>query len=54
MGIPHGPHPGKYEGSIGKKSTDELAIMIDTFKPLNVSSNTEECDDQKYPKSWML
>ena len=33
MGLPHGPQPGKYEGSIGKKSTEELAVMIDTFKP---------------------
>ena len=54
MGIPHGPHPGKYESSIGKKSTDELAVMIDTFKPLNISSNTEECDDSDYPKSWII
>ena len=54
MGIPHGPHPGKYESSIGKKSTDELAVMIDTFKPLNISLETDACDDSKYPKSWIL
>ena len=36
MGLPHGPQPGKYEESIGKKKTDELAVMIDTFKPLDV------------------
>ena len=33
-GIPHGPHPGTYEGSIGKTRTDELAVMVDTFRPL--------------------
>ena len=54
MGIPHGPHPGKYEASIGKKSTDELAVMVDTFKPLNIASDTDECDDSEYPKSWIL
>ena len=54
MGIPHGPHPGKYESSIGKKKTDELAVMIDTFKPLNISLDTDECDDSEYPKSWVL
>ena len=38
MGMPHGPHPGAYEASIGVKRTDELALMIDTFKPLPVAS----------------
>lgn len=33
-GLPHGPHPGSYEGSIGSARTDETAVMIDTFKPL--------------------
>ena len=37
MGLPHGPQPGKYEGSIGKKETEELAVMIDTFAPLRVA-----------------
>ena len=54
MGMPHGPHPGKYEASIGKKSTDELAVMVDTFKPLNVALDADECDDSEYPKSWVL
>ena len=54
MGIPHGPHPGKYEASIGKKNTDELAVMVDTFKPLNVALDADECDDAEYPKSWIL
>lgn len=52
-GIPHGPHPGAYERSIGKKSTEELAVMIDTFRPLMVTENALKLDDGKYYKSWM-
>ncbi len=37
-GIPHGPHPGTYEGSIGKTRTDELAVMVDTFRPLQLTT----------------
>ena len=36
-GIPHGPHPGAYERSIGKEKTEELAVMVDTFKPLKIT-----------------
>ena len=53
MGLPHGPQPGKYEESIGKKSTDELAVMIDTFKPLNVTKSALNIDDAYYPLSWL-
>lgn len=52
-GIPHGPHPGTYEASIGKKGTEELAVMIDTFKPLEVTENALKIDDGKYYKSWL-
>ena len=52
MGIPHGPQPGKYEESIGKKKTDELAVMIDTFNPLYITSDAKKCSDKKYPLSW--
>ena len=51
-GIPHGPHPGAYERSIGKKGTEELAVMIDTFKPLQVTKNAMRIDDGKYYRSW--
>ena len=51
-GIPHGPHPGAYERSIGKKETGELAVMIDTFKPLQVTENAMRIDDGKYYRSW--
>jgi len=52
-GIPHGPHPGAYERSIGKTETEELAVMIDTFKPLQVTENALRLDDGKYFKSWL-
>ena len=52
-GIPHGPHPGAYERSIGQKETKELAVMIDTFKPLQVTKAALEIEDDGYYKSWL-
>ena len=52
-GITHGPHPGKYEGSIGKKETEELAVMIDTFKPLKIADGLDEAEDKGYYLSWI-
>jgi len=52
-GIPHGPHPGAMERSIGKKDTDELAVMVDTFKPLMVTEEALKIDDGKYWNSWV-
>ncbi len=52
-GIPHGPHPGAYERSIGKTETHELAVMIDTFKPLQITENALRLDDGVYWKSWL-
>ncbi len=51
-GIPHGPHPGTYEGSIGKTRTDELAVMVDTFRPLRVTRQAAALDDPAYALSW--
>ena len=51
-GIPHGPHPGKYEGSIGKERTNELAVMIDTFRPLKLTEQALRLEDQNYIYSW--
>lgn len=51
-GIPHGPQPGKIEESLGVKGTDELAIMIDTFEPLQITDNCSQIDDNLYPLSW--
>ena len=53
MGLPHGPQPGKYEDSIGKRKTDELAVMIDTFKPLKLASICDNYNDTNYPLSWI-
>jgi homogentisate 1,2-dioxygenase len=52
-GFPHGPQPGRYEASIGKERTDELAVMIDTFRPLSVSRQAAEVEDPDYFKSWI-
>ncbi|WP_180954870.1 homogentisate 1,2-dioxygenase [Bacillus sp. V3-13] len=52
-GIPHGPHPGKVEASIGKKETLELAVMIDTFKPLKVVKKAKAIEDENYMFSWI-
>ncbi|UXP32197.1 homogentisate 1,2-dioxygenase [Reichenbachiella agarivorans] len=52
-GIPHGPHPGAYERSIGQTETKELAVMIDTFRPLMLTENALKIDDGKYYSSWI-
>ena len=52
-GIPHGPHPGAYERSIGKTETQELAVMIDTFKPLKLTKRAMEMELPEYVKSWI-
>jgi homogentisate 1,2-dioxygenase len=51
-GIPHGPHPGTYEGSIGKERTEELAVMVDTFRPLTLTTRALDLEDASYPFSW--
>ncbi|MBK9330539.1 MAG: homogentisate 1,2-dioxygenase [Sphingobacteriales bacterium] len=52
-GIPHGPAPGAMERSIGQKETQELAVMIDTFRPLMVTEEAMKIDNGKYYKSWV-
>ncbi|MCA6421455.1 MAG: homogentisate 1,2-dioxygenase [Flavobacterium sp.] len=52
-GIPHGPHPGAAERSIGKKETQELAVMVDTFKPLMVTEDAMKIADDTYFQSWL-
>ena len=52
-GIPHGPHPGTVEASIGKEATEELAVMIDTFHPLSLTKQAKELEDDRYPYSWL-
>jgi homogentisate 1,2-dioxygenase len=52
-GIPHGPAPGAMERSIGHKETLELAVMVDTFRPLMVTEEAMGIDDGEYYKSWV-
>jgi homogentisate 1,2-dioxygenase len=52
-GIPHGPHPGAMERSIGQKETLELAVMIDTFRPLSLTQQALEIADPDYHRSWL-
>ncbi|MSR29742.1 MAG: homogentisate 1,2-dioxygenase [Phycisphaerales bacterium] len=52
QGIPHGPHPGTVEASLGATRTDELAVMCDTFRPLYPTRAALELDDPAYPLSW--
>lgn len=51
-GIPHGPHPGTIEASLGKKETKELAVMVDTFRPLKVVKAAHAFEDKNYLFSW--
>ena len=53
IGIPHGPHPGTVEKSIGKKETKELAVMVDTFKPLWLTEDSMQIEMPNYYKSWV-
>jgi homogentisate 1,2-dioxygenase len=52
-GIPHGPQPGAVEKSLGAERTDELAVMVDTFRPLKLTSQAQSMDDASYPFSWL-
>ena len=52
-GIPHGPHHGSVEKSIGAKETKELAVMVDTFKPLLMTENAVPIEDKNYYLSWL-
>lgn len=52
-GIPHGPHPGATERSIGQVKTDELAVMVDTFKPLKLTKAAMNIADEDYFTSWL-
>ena len=52
-GIPHGPHPGAIERSVGKKSTEELAVMIDPFRPISITDEALKLEVDDYYKSWI-
>ena len=53
-GLTHGPHPGRAEESLGKKRTDELAVMLDTYRPLQVGVTARTVEDPDYAQSWLL
>ena len=52
-GVPHGPHPGRTEASLGAKETNELAVMLDTFRPLRVAKEAVDVEDAEYYRSWI-
>lgn len=52
-GAPHGPQPGAVESSLGKTSTDEIAVMVDTFSPLLLAQAASDCEDPAYFRSWI-
>ena len=52
-GIPHGPHPGAIEKSVGKKGTEELAVMIDPFRPVSITEEALQLEVDDYYKSWI-
>jgi homogentisate 1,2-dioxygenase len=51
-GIPHGPHPGSYEASIGTRTTNEVAVMLDTFLPLQPTAAALAVEDPAYHDSF--
>ncbi len=53
-GVPHGPHPGAIERSVGKKETGELAVMIDPFRPMSITEEALKLQVDDYHKSWIL
>jgi homogentisate 1,2-dioxygenase len=52
-GLAHGPQPGRTEASLGQKETNELAVMVDTFRGLKVSREATEIEDRDYYLSWL-
>jgi len=52
-GIPHGPHPGTYEASIGQDRTSELAVMCDTYKQLHMTTVGHDIEDKNYHLTWI-
>jgi homogentisate 1,2-dioxygenase len=51
-GFTHGPQPGSVEAGLGKAATDELAVMVDTFRPLHLGPAARACEATEYAWSW--
>ena len=54
QGLPHGPHPGAIERSIGKKQTNEVAVMIDPFRPVMITTEARKLELEDYYQSWIV
>ena len=54
QGLPHGPHPGAIERSIGKKQTNEVAVMIDPFRPVKITTEARKLELEDYYQSWIV
>jgi homogentisate 1,2-dioxygenase len=54
LGIPHGPQPGATEAAIGATKTEELAVMLDTHRPLKLTAEAVALEDPEYWKSWLV
>jgi len=52
-GLPHGPQPGATEASIGAERTEELAVMVDTFRPLHLTPDALELEKPEYMSTWL-
>jgi homogentisate 1,2-dioxygenase len=52
-GLPHGPHPGRVEAAIGATHTDELAVMLDSFRPMRIAASALPFEDPSYARSWL-
>jgi len=52
-GIAHGPHPGSIERSLGAKATEELAVMIDPFRPMMITKAAQNIEIKDYYRSWL-
>jgi homogentisate 1,2-dioxygenase len=52
-GLPHGPHPGAYEASIGHRETNELAVMLDCYEPLVPTQHAIQVEDVEYHRSFL-
>jgi homogentisate 1,2-dioxygenase len=52
-GLPHGPHPGRVEASLGATRTDELAVMLDSFRPMRIAASALPFEEPDYARSWL-
>jgi homogentisate 1,2-dioxygenase len=51
-GLIHGPQPGAVQGAIGKEGTDEVAVMVEAYRPLKLTKEAKAIEDPAYMSSW--